>query len=210
MTPGQIIDAARRAFNAQSSDTFYSDAQMYDWIHSAEMELATKAKVIKGVFTTTTVSGTQDYAYPTNAIGIMRVTYDGQALDDLSFREDDIITGNNSASTSRGTPAGFVAFNDTLSLRPIPGSAVALKVWAWLKPSGVPTSSYVMEIPVTYHIQVVDYLVSRMCSKSKDYDGAEFYQAKWDRQVQGAVSYEEMRLRGNKLPIVANVDYAIW
>lgn len=206
MTPTAIIDAARRAFNVNSSDTFFSDAQFYEWIHAAEMELATKAKVIEAVYTTTTVAGTQEYAYPTNAFAIKKVTYDGKPLEDITFKDDDLMTGGDQDLTTRGTPLAYVDFGQTFYLRPLPDAAQTLKVWGYVHPSGVPTATYVMEVPDDYHIKIVDFLLSRMAAKSKDYEGAQFYQGKWEQTVADAIRFQQRKRRGASFRTVANVD----
>ena len=159
MTPQEIIEAARRGYNASSSDPFFSDAQMYEWVYQASMELAKEGFLIEKVFTTTTVAGTQGYAYPTNVFAIKRITYDGEPLRHLAQREDDLLTGGDQDITTQGTPEGFVDFNQTIDLRPYPDAAATLKIWGYAHPSGVPTATSSLDLPDEWHIHLTNFLL---------------------------------------------------
>lgn len=206
MTPTELAAAARRSYNANQSDTFFADQQIYEWVYDAEMALATEAWVIKSVLTTTTVAGTQQYAYPTNAIKIRKVTYDGQNLDEITFREDDLLTGADQDTTNQGTPIGFFDFDQVLYLRPIPDAAKTLKIYCYLQPSAIPTASSTLETPDEYHPVIKLYLLQQMSAKDKNYEGARYYGQQWELALQRAREFEMKKMRGSRFRIVQNVD----
>jgi hypothetical protein len=206
MTPQEIIDAARRGYNASSSDPFFSDQQMLEWIYQATMELAKEGFIIEKVFTTTTVAGTQGYAYPTNMFAIKRITYDGEPLKHLSQREDDLLTGGDQDITTQGTPEGFVDFNQTIDLRPYPDAAKTLKVWGYVHPSGVPTNTSVLDVPDEWHIHLCNYIWREMSAKNKNYEGARYYGAQWEKTVEQARRFQKRKQRGMEFRVVQNSD----
>jgi len=206
MTPTELASAARRAYNANDGDTFFSDIQIYEWIYDAEMALAMEAFVIKTIFTTSTVVGTREYSYPTNAIKVRKVTYDGENIEEITFREDDLLTGADQDSTSTGTPVGFVDFDQVLYLRPIPDAVKTLKIYCYTQPSGVPTASSVLETPDEYHPKIKLYLLAQMSVKDKNYEGARYYQQQWENELVRAGRFEAKKRRGSKARMVQNID----
>jgi hypothetical protein len=206
MTPQEIIDAARRAYNASSSDPFFSDMQMLEWVYQGSMELAKEGFLIEKVFTTTTVAGTQGYAYPTNAFAIKRITYDGEPLKHLSQREDDLLTGGDQDVTTQGTPEGFVDFNQTIDLRPYPDAAKTLKIWVYAHPSGVPTVSSSLDLPDEWHIHLTNFILREMSAKNKNYEGARYYSQEWEKTVEQARRFQKRKQRGMEFRVVQNVD----
>lgn len=208
MTPLEVSDAARREYNVASGDTFFSDGQLYEWLYAAEVELCKKTMISKQVFSTTTVAGTAEYNYPTNAFAVKNVTYNGQPLARITFREDDLLTGGDQDSTSQGTPVGYVDWGQVLYLRPLPDAARTLKMWCYTHPSGVHTSTSSFVIPDEFHMQLKEYCLARMCAKNKNYDGYRFYQGLWDAVIQEAIKYVRDKERGDKFNVVQNVDLA--
>lgn len=213
MTPTELADAARRAYNASNNDPFFSNQQMFEWIYDAEMQLCKQAWVAERVFTATTVAGTQEYQMPTNMFAMKRVQYDGQNLERVTFREDDSYTGGLQTSTEQGTPFAFVLFAEVMYLRPIPDSAKTLKIWGYVHPAAVPTASSTLTTPDDWHIRIKEYLLSQMSAKNKNYDGARWYQDRWDLILQQAVIDARRKQRGSRNAVVQNVDvlpYAIY
>jgi hypothetical protein len=207
MTPQEIIDAARRGYNASSSDPFFSDQQLLEWIYQACMELAKEGFLIEKVATTTTTSGTQEYAFPTNAFAIKKLTYDGEPLEHMSFREDDLLTGGDQDSTTTGDPLGYVTFAQVIYLRPLPDSSTAtLKIWSYNHPSGVPTVTSTLDIPDEWHIHLTNFLLREMSAKNKNYEGARYYGALWAKTVQDAIEFGKKKQRGSNFRIVQNTD----
>jgi len=204
LTPLQINTAARQQYNAVG-DSRYSDLEIYDLIYAAELDLANEAFLIEAVLSTTTVASTQEYDFPTRAIGIKRVTYNGTKLSPISFREDDILTVLNQTVSTTGTPSSYAYFNDVFYLRPVPDAAKTLKIWAYTEPSTVSATS-VMDIPTLFHMAIVNYLLSKMSAKDKNYEGATFYWNLWLKDIDRAKRFSKKRHRGDAFSFVKSVD----
>jgi hypothetical protein len=204
MTPQEINTAARQRYNAVG-DTFWSDDEVYALIYQASLELALEGFLIEQVFSSTTTASQQEYSYPTNAVAIKRITYNGLRLSRIDFRQDDLLTTFNQATTSTGTPQYYVDYNQTIYLRPIPDAAQTLKVWAYVEPQEV-TSSSTLEIPSEWHMSIVNFILREMSAKNKNYEGANFYGGLWERDKKRAIEFGQRKKRGDSFAVVTDVD----
>ncbi len=180
MTPAEIVLMARRRYNSVS-DSFWSDQELYDVIYQACLEVSDEAYAVERTYSTTTVSGTQEYSFPTNAIALKRVTWDGRKLTKIDMIEDDAITGLNQDTTDTGNPEFYWIWNDTISLRPVPGSAATLKIWTLNEPSSISSGTQTVEIPSQHHARLVNPVLSAMAAKDSNFTAAGYYQGLWDK-----------------------------
>lgn len=210
MTPAQIETAARRKYNSSSS-SFYSSNEIYDLIYQAELEAAEQCKVIEGLSTaTSTVAGTQSYAFPTNAFEIKRVEYNGAKLKPIDMTQDDSLTLLNSNTTAQGTPSHYWIWNDTIYLRPIPDAVQTLKIYSYNRPAAVTSASQTLEIPVLFHMCIVDFVVAEMMLKDGEAALAQVYLNRWyDRHLPRMEKWVARRKRGDRFNVVKNVDELI-
>lgn len=204
MTVSEIIEAARREYNAVG-DTNWSDSELCVLIYQACMMLATEAKVIRRIHTTTTTAAQREYAIPTNTISIKRVEYNGQKLHPLNFREDDVLTLGNASTTNSGTPQHYAQWDETIFLRPIPAEAQTLKIFSFMEPQAVTTSS-TLEVPTRCHPHLKDFLLERMYSKDKDFSSAKYFGDKWEKYVTKEKQFTKRMLRGDAFPTVQDEE----
>lgn len=204
MTPLEINTAARQRYNAVG-DTFWSDAEIYNMIYQACCEMATEGFVIEQTYTTTSVASQQEYNFPTNAMSIKRITYDGKKLSPISFREDDVLTVLNAATTATGVPTSYMIWNNIIYLRPIPStSSLTIKLFANIEPQSV-TSTSTLEIPTEFQMALVNFILSEMSAKNKNYQGAQYYRDLWEKDVIRAKRLVSKRV-GDAFKFVKNVD----
>lgn len=204
MTPGNITEYARQQYNSVN-DNFFSDAELYRHIWAAQKELAREAKVIERVYTTTTVAGTQSYAFPTSTIAIKRVTYNGSKLQPITMREDDSYTLNNQAVTTQGQSQYYYTFDSVIYLRPLPDSAYTLQIFSYNMPQEV-TNSSTLEVPDIFHLGMVDYLLWRMAAKDQNYQAAEHWKGQWQQEVAAAKAWSRKRQRADGFAAVQDED----
>lgn len=205
MTPTQLNTAIRQRYNA-TNDDFWSDQEIYDYLYQGCLELANDCLLIERVFSTTSVVLQQEYDWPTNAISIKRVTYNGKKISPMTFRDDDILTYLNQTITSVGTPTNYAVFNNVMYLRPIPDTAaLTIKVWAYVQPQEITVAS-TLELPVQYHMMLINFVVSQMSAKDKNYEGASYYQGLWEKDKATARQANAMSKRGDAFGIVQNAD----
>lgn len=204
MTPDDIITQARQAYNAVG-DTFFSSTELYNLIWKAEQELAMKTYCIMDTQTTTTVASQQEYARPTTAISIKRVTYNGRSLKPINFTEDDAITNYDAATTMTGEPLYYMEWESSIFLRPIPNAAYTLKVWFFAKPQQV-TANVTLEVPEEYHLNMVDFLLAHMFGKDGKADMSAYHRNLWKESVEQIKQWERRKKRSNWPAAVVNID----
>lgn len=185
----------RAQFNA-TNDTFFSQAEIFRHLFAAELELSQRCQTIRNVYTASTVAGTQEYAYPTTAMSIKRITYAGTKLSPITFREDDAITLSSSTTTARGTPAYYFLWDASIFLRPVPDAVGTLKIFTYDVPAAI-TSSSTLSTPDRYHHYLIDFVLWRMALKDSKTALAAEYRVGWEKSVQLIQQWERRLLRGD-------------
>ncbi len=206
MTPDEIQAAARRKYNAVS-DTFYTDSFFYDLIYEAETELAEEAQTIQKVYSASSVASQREYSWPTNAIAIKRLEYDGNKLRLATFRQDDAQTLSDASTTETGTPDFYQLWDRTIYLRPIPDtSSLTIKIYSYDMPSLQSTGNANLDTPVHYHKDIVNFCVGYLAAKNQDMNTAQMYQGLWQRAVERAKKWQRKRMMADQFKRVQNVD----
>jgi hypothetical protein len=178
MTPTEIETLARQRYNAVN-DTFWSQSEVLSYIYKACMELSRDGFPIERSYTQTSVASQQDYDWPSLAVAIKRVTYDGTKLIPIDFREDDNLTLNDADTTSTGTPAYYFVWNRVISLRPIPAvSTGTIKIWTLNQPDAVSVTG-TLEIPTQWHPAIIDAVNAEMAFKDQNFTAANKYRELW-------------------------------
>ena len=193
MTPSEIIEVARNNLNAVA-DTLWSDTELLKNLYLCELQLARKTRCIENTSTTTSISGTSDYAVPTRALEIKRITYNGTRIDPISLKQYDQI--NPQSNSLVGTPTYYIQFDDLITLVPTPDtSALTIKYWVYSEPS-VPTLVSTLSTPTVYHDGLCDGLTYRMCPKDLGHPLTTFWRDKWFTFLSDAEANERRRKRG--------------
>lgn len=204
MTPAQIEQAARERYNAVG-ETFWSSSEIMTLIYGACLELAIETLCIEQTYTTTTVSGTAEYAYPTNTISIKYITYNGIPVDPIDLDQGNSITLNTVTSNTTGSPLGYSIWNDTITLWPTPNDAQTLKIYSYNEPQEV-TSNSTLEVPSVFHLRLVNYVVSEMYAKDKDFSSAKYYKGIWENDKIHIKRWVAKRKRGHRFAAVKDEE----
>jgi hypothetical protein len=205
-TPSQIQADARRKYNA-TGDTFFTDSDFYDLIYEAETILAEEALVIEKVYSTTSVASQREYSWPTTAIAIKRIEYDGNKLRYSTFREDDSLTLSQSDTTDTGTPDFYQLWDRTIYLRPIPGTAsLTIRIFTYDRPNLQTTGSANLDTPEHYRKDIVNYVLAHMAMKDGNTNVAQSYFNRWDQAVKRAIRWQRKRRGVDGPKRTQNVD----
>lgn len=191
MTPTELTTYALQQYNAVNDD-FFSQPELFSHIQAAQNILARECNAIENTYTTPTVASQQEYSWPTNAIAIKRITWNGQKLTKISFREDDYLTGFNQATASTGTPVTYAVFDRTIYLRPVPNAVQSLKIFTFDAPSAVSASAE-LDVPTEFHLGIANYLLWRMALKDQNFQAAKTYQELWDEERARCLAWSRKR-----------------
>jgi hypothetical protein len=206
MTPSELVTFCRQKYNAVGDD-FWSADEMLDLVYQAEMELALEALVIENSYTATTVDGQQAYPYPTQAIQLKRITWDGTKLAQITMREDDLLTNLNSATVDTGQPDSFFVWEDTVNLRPIPGSAKTLKIWSIDRPQELTGASTTLDVPVHFHMDLTYYVLREMALKDGNIPLSIAYGEMWEKRKAQAKKFQHKKNRGGAPAHINDINF---
>lgn len=198
MDGAQILEDARNNLNALV-DTLWSDDELLQSLYRVMLKVARRTRCIEEVSTTTTVAGTDEYAFPTRCMEVVRVTYDGSKLQKIDRREYDSI--NPSSVSSSGRPSYYLVEDDEIILYPNPDSAVTLKYWTINEPA-VPTTTSTLEIPTRYHDVLVDGLTAEMCPKDLGHPLTTFWTGKFNSGIEEIAAHVKQSKRSDRFSIV--------
>lgn len=205
MTPSDLETFTRQRYNA-IGDSFFSQAEIFNYFWAAQTELAQETFCIKNTYTTTSVNGQRAYDFPSYALSIGRVEYDGERVYPNDFVDDDGLTGNNPGDTTTGRPRNYQLWDDQIYFRPIPSEdALEIKIYSYDLPSQ-PTSSGTLDVPQRYHLMLVDYALYCMLSKDKNLPMAQDYYQRWITNKKLALQTERLRDSGDSLNVVKDMD----
>lgn len=206
MLNSDIETYSRSRYNA-SSDTFFSSAEIMYYIYKAQLDVAIECQIIEKLNTAIpSVSGTQSYAYPTNAEAIKRITYNGQKLQKITFREDDSLTLNNATSTLSGTPAFYYEWNKRVYLRPIPDtSSLNIIMYTYNSPT-VPIASGTPEIPDIFHMDLLDPVNMEMAAKDQNWVAHDKFRARWLESISKIKRWSHKKKRTDSNTVVQDED----
>jgi hypothetical protein len=204
MTPGQVEDMARRAYNAVG-DNFFNSLEILDLMYLGQSELCNNGLIIEKTFQTSSVIGQADYTMPFYATDIRSVEYDGKQLRKISLEQDALLTGYDSETASTGIPLAYSMWNQTLTLRPTPSDVQNIKVRAYAEPSTMVNDSE-LEIPINFHASLVYFVVKEMAFKDQNMPAYDRYNAIWLGYLDRARMRKAFSKSSDKPPVVKNEE----
>lgn len=179
MTPDQIETAIRARYNADG-DTFFSSALVWGIIDQAQLELAHETYLIESTYSTTSVSGTREYAFPTSTIAIRRVEYDGEKLFPVEIDDDP----KTSTTEVTGTPATYSIWNNEIILYPTPSATGdTIQIYTYNEPQTITSGSTTLSVSSEYHMPIVDLALSIFYAKDGNLQLAEYHRQLWQAAV---------------------------
>jgi hypothetical protein len=200
MTPTELETYVRQRYNAVG-DTFYPQAEIFNFFYQAQMELAMETKCIKNIYTTTSTASQRSYDMPTNCISIARMEYDGKRIFPNDFIDDDALTGNNPNETVTGTPINYQVFGSTFFLRPTPTDADTIKIYSYDAPNQ-PSTTVSLSVPVRYHLMLSDFALFCMFAQDKNNTMADYHARRWEKSKELVQETERMRMVDDQYRIV--------
>ncbi len=207
MTPTQVVSAVRERYNAVG-DSFFADAEIYDYIYNGELELAHE-KIIQNTYSTATVTSTSNYTIPTLAMSVQRIEYNGKKLRKSSYREVDALTLQNTAN--EGNSAYYKVWGDQVYLTPIPDAANTLKFYTYdfpdvLSSGAVLASGAALATPAQFHMDLVNFCLKMMAIKDENPVEQNLRQGLWNESKRRARHYHAMNKRADGFAVVQDEE----
>lgn len=206
MTLSQFVEVVRRRHRAET-DTNWSDAEIYQLTTGRCNEILAVIGLLEATDTsTTTVSGTQAYSLPTNAVRIVQILYNGEALQEISFRDWEL--QKSGGTTPSGKPIQWVMWNRQALLVPTPDAAYTLTFYYEKEHPYIDGSSQTtIDIPAVLHWRLADGVIADMYAKDLNPQMYDRYQTNWIQNHMPAFEeYAVRSKRGGRSRIIIDAD----
>jgi hypothetical protein len=201
MTPSEINQAIRQRYNAVGDD-FFSNQLVWDLIYQAQMIMANECFAIERKYTSTSTAGTRELDYPTSAIAIRRVEYDGEKLAPVSIDQDP----KTSTTEVTGDPRQYAIWNNEIILYPTPSATGdTITIYTYNEPQPV-TSSSTLEVPTEYHLAIIDFGLSIFYAKDGNPQMAQYHDNRWREQLERIKRTRAKKKRGDQLAVVRDAE----
>ncbi len=204
MEVDEVEDYARRRYNVVGDTRFFTSLEIQRYIWAAEMELARETFCVRNTFSAVSVSGTQEYPFPSRTLAIKRVSYDSCRVEPRTLSE--VLALTSSVAAPIGQPAIYAIWNEVLYLAPIPDTdGLEIKIFSIDEPEEVSTSA-TLSVPTRYHLDLAEYVVWQMAVKDKNYQGATYHEKRWHDIVTKAKAFERKALRTDQQGFMRDSD----
>ena len=203
-----LIANSRDSYNG-TDDTFFTDTYLYQWLTDGCNSIARRSFCIEATSTDVTVASQADYDYPDDCIAIKRITVDGKKVQLITKREYDVITLTGQTSDTTGQPVFYTDFNNVISFFPIPSTADLDIVFDYFsdQPSLIEGSTVL--VPYQFQLGLVDYVLSKMYQKDKDFNSATYYDNRFEKTIREAIAYMQKKKRTDKFAQVQSEELLI-
>jgi len=194
LSVSDIQTRARERYNAVG-DTFFSDQMLRDLIYDGQAILAKEGWVIEKTFTTSSVVGTREYAYPITTLAIKEIRYDYVKIQNTKLRDDP----KTNSTDPTGKPAAYALWDDTIVLYPTPDTAgETIQIRAYAHPADITENTSAIEVPEEYKEDLISFVLMWMASKDQNLNLYNKYQEQWEMAVTRAKKQRRKRLRGDR------------
>ena len=158
-----------------ANSDFVSDAEIYDVLNEAQLDLASRLKCLTKRATSTTSGNT--------------ITIPADYLDMLTLRlgtTDTVewvdVTEWNAWSDGGETPRSTLGriFNDTIYMYPTPTTGTAYVLDYYQLPAVMTTGTDEPEVNEALQLKMLDYARSYIAEKEKDYEQATYYKTRYE------------------------------
>jgi len=176
------IKADIRSFLDEKKAKFWTDVELLRWANRGLSDFAVQTGQPRGQQTTNTVSGQRYYALPDSCLKLLRVTYDGDVLQPVTFRELDNYFGKTWA-TSIGAPDYYYVWNNQIGTYPLVNEAKELAIFFIASPDLMTDDDSIPDITTAFHKSLVYFALSEAFAKRLEPAPAEY----WFKKYMGTV-----------------------
>lgn len=207
MTPAQLLSNVREQFS-EPNPTFNTDGAIYSYMWQAETEIANLIPCTEATDTsTTTVSGTREYSFPSGVQRIHKVSWNAYPLKKMDLKDLDYLEETAYGYTgSTGDPVYYYEWANKIGLSPIPDSAQTIKLYYLKDPTELTDTSTSFTIPSWLAHYIGDYCLYRMYLKDKEASRSELHLNLWVKHKQDAINEWNKRKAQNRIRIVKDAD----
>lgn len=167
------------------------DADVLRWINDAQRDISQQNDVLQKIGSANTVSSQSAYALPTDCQRLVRVAYQGGALQNVSMEQINELIPQHDQTNAQGFPAGtpiyYWVYAGMINLWPSPvqGNAGDLTIYYTRKPTDVTSDSSSIDLPDEYFNSVVQYCIVQAYELDTNYYASMLKQQGYEQSVAG-------------------------
>lgn len=208
MTLSELEEYVRRRHNAVG-DTNWAASEIYALVTARSNEILNIIGAVEATDTlTSTVIGTQAYSWPTATSAIKALLYNGQLLQQISFREWE--TQKSGSTTPSGEPEKYVVWNRQVLLIPIPSAVKTLTFYIEKYQVNLTMSTDTILVPEELHYRLADGVIGDMYSKDLNAQFATMYETKWNQvHVPAFYQWRARSRRRQNFSKITDSDYGV-
>ena len=188
---GDIATRVRRIFGDEASVQI-TDQDIIRWINDCQERIILENE---GLMETTakadTVQGVREYPVPADMSVLRSLSYKGFRLKYMSFAEfneyiDGFAAQPGISPYGPGIPEIFMIWNNTINLFPVPSETLAqsLYIYYMKHPVAVDSLADTPDVPVQYHIAIVDYVLKMAYELDEDMYKASIKEGEFKQRIQ--------------------------
>lgn len=169
LTVANIASRVRRQ-QGDEAGLLLTDQAFIDWVNDAMKEIVIQNDLLKWRSTALSVVGQANYAVPSDLLRFHSLTYDGEALREVSLQEAQKTVPNidDTANYTRGVPQSFWQYGNEFFIWPAPASAKSLVIYYNRKPTLVTTTANTPELNARYDNRIIDYCMAQAAEMDND------------------------------------------
>lgn len=192
ITAADIITDVRADLN-ESTASFWTEADLLQWIDEAVREIVNRTRCLETTaYTIDLVNGTYKYDTTGSFLSIETIIHNsgvtGSITRIFTLKRMDIQNLGHSKETGR--PKFFAVWNDDIYIWPIPGTDEAtteLTVFQVTLPTGVSATNSAIETPAYLDSAIVNYVKAKAYFKDLKETMGAFYMSLFEKQMAVAV-----------------------
>lgn len=168
-----IATSAKRQFGDESGVQM-TDSDIVRWVNEAQQEIGTILKPIKARSTSTTVIGQADYTLPVeSAVQIESIHVNDVKIEGITFPQAEEQIFSQGVKKQVGMPYKWFEWGGTITLWPVPNSAVPLSIYYTRAPAFVESLTDLLTIPDKHYDSVMAYVMAKAYEMDEDFDAAQ-------------------------------------
>jgi hypothetical protein len=207
MTPAEIYTIIRNQC-AETATDFWSEAEVYSLMSTAEKQIAQRIGNIEASTALTTTTGTKTYTVSGVSGVFTRVTYDSYRLKGITVNQMDDVEGQAYGGvTLSGPPVYYYRYGSDIGLSPTPDASHTVSIYYNKTPGTVTTASSHFTVPEEYCEYIPDYCLYRMMLKDQMLQQeALIYKNQWDENIKIINNHYNQKKYRDALPSVVIND----
>ena len=164
------IAARVRRQQGDEAGLILTDGAFIDWVNDAMKEIVLQNDLLKWRSTALSVVGQPNYAVPSDLLRFHSLTYDGEALREISLQEAQRVVPNidDTSNYTRGVPQSFWQFGNEFFIWPAPASAKSLVIYYNRKPTAVTLIGNTPELNARYDNRLIEYCMAQAAELDND------------------------------------------